>query len=117
MADVGRTAAWAPFFDDMDCIIFLAPISAFDQVLAEEPRVNRLVRLEPRFGYYVLIFRSQADSVNLWTTIVSNKLLANTNIILFLNKIDIMKSKLVRPTAFFGRRLFLTDLCRSPGSS
>ncbi|KAJ7136074.1 guanine nucleotide binding protein, alpha subunit [Mycena epipterygia] len=70
-------AAWAPFFDDMDCIIFLAPISAFDQVLAEEPRVNRL-----------------ADSVNLWTTIVSNKLLANTNIILFLNKIDIMKSKL-----------------------
>ncbi|KAJ7430588.1 guanine nucleotide binding protein, alpha subunit [Mycena galericulata] len=62
---------------DMDSIIFLAPISAFDQVLAEEPRVNRL-----------------ADSVNLWTTIVSNKLLANTNIILFLNKIDIMKSKL-----------------------
>ncbi|KAJ7721957.1 guanine nucleotide binding protein, alpha subunit [Mycena maculata] len=69
--------AWAPYFDDMDSIIFLAPISAFDQVLAEEPRVNRL-----------------ADSVNLWTTIVSNKLLANTNVILFLNKIDIMKSKL-----------------------
>ncbi|KAJ7336383.1 guanine nucleotide binding protein, alpha subunit [Mycena albidolilacea] len=72
-------AAWAPYFDDMHSIIFLCPISAFDQVLAEEPRVNRL-----------------ADSVNLWTTIVSNKLLSNTNIILFLNKIDIMKSKLVR---------------------
>ncbi|KAJ6590545.1 guanine nucleotide binding protein, alpha subunit [Mycena vulgaris] len=72
-----RTEAWAPYFTDMDAIIFLAPISAFDQVLAEEPRVNRL-----------------ADSVNLWTTIVSNKLLAHTNIILFLNKIDIMKSKL-----------------------
>jgi hypothetical protein len=43
----------------------------------------------------------QADSVNLWTTIVSNKLLANTNIILFLNKIDIMKSKLVRPSIRF----------------
>ncbi|KAJ7787141.1 guanine nucleotide binding protein, alpha subunit [Mycena olivaceomarginata] len=80
--------AWAPYFDDMQVravnkhisvhsIIFLCPISAFDQVLAEEPRVNRL-----------------ADSVNLWTTIVSNKLLSNTNIILFLNKIDIMKSKL-----------------------
>jgi hypothetical protein len=26
-----------------DAIIFLAPISAFDQVLAEEPTVNRLV--------------------------------------------------------------------------
>ncbi|KAJ7627643.1 guanine nucleotide binding protein, alpha subunit [Mycena polygramma] len=70
-------AAWAPYFDTVHSIIFLCPISAFDQVLAEEPRVNRL-----------------ADSVNLWTTIVSNKLLANTNIILFLNKIDIMKSKL-----------------------
>ncbi|KAF7289981.1 hypothetical protein MIND_01373400 [Mycena indigotica] len=76
--DIGRsTAAWAPYFDDMHSIIFLCPISAFDQVLAEEPRVNRL-----------------ADSVNLWTTIVSNKLLAKTNIILFLNKTDIMKSKL-----------------------
>ncbi|KAF8189918.1 guanine nucleotide binding protein, alpha subunit [Mycena galopus ATCC 62051] len=70
-------AAWAPYFDDMHSIIFLCPISAFDQVLAEEPRVNRL-----------------SDSVNLWTTIVSNKLLSGTNIILFLNKIDIMKSKL-----------------------
>ncbi|KAJ7770568.1 guanine nucleotide binding protein, alpha subunit [Mycena metata] len=70
-------AAWAPYFQDMSAILFLAPISAFDQVLAEEPRVNRL-----------------ADSVNLWTTIVSNKLLKDTNIILFLNKIDIMKSKL-----------------------
>ncbi|KAK7046710.1 guanine nucleotide binding protein, alpha subunit [Favolaschia claudopus] len=70
-------AAWAPYFDDMHSIIFLCPISAFDQVLAEEPRLNRL-----------------ADSVNLWTMIVSHKLLANTNIILFLNKIDIMKSKL-----------------------
>ncbi|KAJ7128078.1 guanine nucleotide binding protein, alpha subunit [Mycena filopes] len=70
-------AAWAPYFQDMSAILFLAPISAFDQVLAEEPRVNRL-----------------ADSVNLWTTIVSNKLLADTNVILFLNKIDIMKSKL-----------------------
>ncbi|KAJ7048586.1 guanine nucleotide binding protein, alpha subunit [Mycena amicta] len=70
-------AAWAPYFDDMHSIMFLCPISAFDQVLAEEPRVNRL-----------------ADSVNLWTTIVSNKLLSKTNIILFLNKTDIMKSKL-----------------------
>jgi len=37
------TAAWIPFFDDMNAIIFLAPISCFDQVLAEDPNVNRLV--------------------------------------------------------------------------
>jgi hypothetical protein len=28
----------------VDAIIFLAPISAFDQVLTEDPQVNRLVR-------------------------------------------------------------------------
>ena len=27
--------AWYPYFDDINAIIFLAPISAFDQVLAE----------------------------------------------------------------------------------
>jgi hypothetical protein len=37
------TAAWAPFFDDVNAIIFLAPISCFDQVLAEDPSINRLV--------------------------------------------------------------------------
>lgn len=36
-------AAWAPYFDNMDAIIFLAPLSAFDEVLAEDPNVNRLV--------------------------------------------------------------------------
>ncbi|KAM6492716.1 Guanine nucleotide binding protein (G-protein), alpha subunit [Amanita muscaria] len=70
-------AAWAPYFDDMDAIIFLAPISCFDQVLSEDPSVNRL-----------------EDSVHLWKSVVSNKLLKNTNLILFLNKIDIMKMKL-----------------------
>lgn len=40
----GVTAAWVPFFDDMDAIIFLAPISCFDQVLEEDENVNRLVR-------------------------------------------------------------------------
>ena len=58
-------ATWVPFFDSgkwltkgrfmwclvpqltnfaVDAIIFLAPISAFDQVLTEDSQVNRLVR-------------------------------------------------------------------------
>lgn len=45
--DVGgartQRQCWVPFFDDMDCIIFLAPISAFDQVLSEDKKVNRYV--------------------------------------------------------------------------
>ncbi|CAK5274050.1 unnamed protein product [Mycena citricolor] len=80
--DVGGTRslrhAWVSYFDDMDACIFLCPISAFDQVLAEEPTVNRL-----------------ADSYKLYTAVVSNKLLQQTNMILFLNKVDIMHAKLI----------------------
>lgn len=75
--DHSEIAAWVPYFDDMDAIIFLAPISCFDQVLAEDHKVNRL-----------------EDSVKLWTSIVSHPLLKNTNLVLFLNKIDILQSKL-----------------------
>ncbi|KAF9778279.1 guanine nucleotide binding protein, alpha subunit [Thelephora terrestris] len=69
--------AWAPFFDDVNAIIFLAPISTFDQVLAEDPHVNRL-----------------EDSLLLWKSIVSNRLLSNVSIILFLNKCDLLQAKL-----------------------
>ncbi|EIW87241.1 G-alpha-domain-containing protein [Coniophora puteana RWD-64-598 SS2] len=79
--DVGgaryQRQTWTPYFDDVNAIIFLAPISAFDQVLAEDPKVNRL-----------------QDSLLLWKEVVSNKLLANVNIILFLNKCDLLKDKL-----------------------
>ncbi|KAI0053196.1 G-alpha-domain-containing protein [Auriscalpium vulgare] len=70
-------AAWVPYFDDMNAIIFLAPISCFDQTLEEDEKVNRL-----------------EDSVLLWRSIVSNRLLTKTNMVLFLNKCDILKEKL-----------------------
>ncbi|KAI5828998.1 guanine nucleotide binding protein, alpha subunit [Schizophyllum commune Tattone D] len=70
-------AAWAPYFDDIDAIIFLAPISCYDEVLEEDPTVNRL-----------------EDSMKLWRTICENPLLKNTDLILFLNKCDVMKEKL-----------------------
>ncbi|KAI0658290.1 G-alpha-domain-containing protein [Cubamyces menziesii] len=79
--DVGgarnQRQAWAPYFDDVNAIIFLAPISAFDQVLAEDPRVNRL-----------------EDSFQLWKSVIENKLLSHVNIVLFLNKCDLLKKKL-----------------------
>ncbi|KAI0043782.1 G-alpha-domain-containing protein [Auriscalpium vulgare] len=79
--DVGgarnQRQAWAPYFEDVNAIIFLAPISAFDQVLTEDSRVNRL-----------------EDSLLLWRTVVGNKLLANAAIVLFLNKCDLLQSKL-----------------------
>lgn len=85
----------------MNAIIFLAPISCFDQVLAEDPNVNRLVSVSQVFSVsYVrplnvgLFLSAQADSVQLWTSIVSNKLLADTPLVLFLNKCDLLKAKI-----------------------
>ncbi|KDQ60013.1 hypothetical protein JAAARDRAFT_205077 [Jaapia argillacea MUCL 33604] len=81
IVDVGGSRSqrptWAPFFDDVDAIIFLAPISGFDQVLSEDRSVNRL-----------------EDSVLLWKAVCSNKLLANVELVLFLNKCDILEQKL-----------------------
>ncbi|KAK6974583.1 guanine nucleotide binding protein, alpha subunit [Favolaschia claudopus] len=85
--DVGgarsAVSAWIPYFDNMDAIIFLAPLSCFDQVLVEDHKVNRL-----------------EDSILLWKTIVSSPLLKNTNLILFLNKCDILKAKLASGQKF-----------------
>ncbi|KAJ8084983.1 hypothetical protein PM082_003760 [Marasmius tenuissimus] len=69
--------AWVPYFTDVTAIIFLAPISAFDQVLEEDRRVNRL-----------------EDSLLLWKYVVSSKLLSDVSIVLFLNKCDLLRSKL-----------------------
>ena len=41
----------------MDAIIFLAPISAFDQVLTEDPKVNRLV-----CPFYLINFVGQVQN-------------------------------------------------------
>lgn len=70
---------WAPYFDDATAIIFMAPVSAFDQYLEEDPRTNRI-----------------DDSLQLFTQICSNKLLKNAHLVLFLNKTDVLKAKLAR---------------------
>jgi len=73
----GMRASWAPYFDDVNFIIFLAPVSAFNQMLAEDDTVNRLM-----------------DSLSLWKSICSNRLLARARFILLLNKVDILIAKL-----------------------
>ncbi|KAK1229921.1 hypothetical protein PQX77_007020 [Marasmius sp. AFHP31] len=79
--DVGgcRTvrAAWLPFFENTNAIIFLCPLSCFDERLEEDGRVNRL-----------------EDSTLLWRSICSTKLLSRTQLILFMNKCDLLKKKL-----------------------
>jgi len=73
----GQRHTWIPYFDDATAIIFLAPISAFDQYLSEDSRTNRI-----------------DDSLQLFTQICSNKLLKKVHMVLFLNKTDILRSKL-----------------------
>ncbi|KAI6037566.1 guanine nucleotide binding protein, alpha subunit [Pisolithus marmoratus] len=78
MYDVGGARhAWVPYFDDATAIIFLAPLSAFDQYLEEDGRTNRL-----------------DDSLQLFTAICSNKLLKKSHLVLLLNKTDLLKKKL-----------------------
>ncbi|TFK25565.1 G-alpha-domain-containing protein [Coprinopsis marcescibilis] len=70
-------AAWIPYFKEITALIFLAPLSSFDEPLAEDPTITRL-----------------EDTFMLWKTICSNKLLAQVQIILFMNKTDILRRKL-----------------------
>ncbi|KAH9913679.1 G-alpha-domain-containing protein [Epithele typhae] len=80
--------AWYTYFDDVNAIIFLAPISCFDEQLAEDRRVNRL-----------------QDSMALWNAVCSMQHLAHVKLILFLNKYDLLQKKLAR-----GVRVFDYDL-------
>lgn len=73
----GQRHAWVPYFDDATAIIFLAPISAFDQQLEEDTRTNRI-----------------EDSLQLFTNICSSQLLKKASLILLLNKVDLLQKKL-----------------------
>ncbi|KAF5391604.1 hypothetical protein D9757_002532 [Collybiopsis confluens] len=73
----GQRHSWVPYFDDANAIIFVAPVSAFDQYLEEDPRTNRI-----------------DDSLQLFTQICSSPLLKNVHLVLFLNKTDLLRTKL-----------------------
>ncbi|CAL1716309.1 unnamed protein product [Somion occarium] len=75
----GQRHTWIPYFDDANAIIFLAPVSAYDQYLDEDPRTNRI-----------------DDSLQLFTDICSNQLLKKVHLVLFLNKTDVLQNKLER---------------------
>ncbi|KAI0790349.1 guanine nucleotide binding protein, alpha subunit [Abortiporus biennis] len=73
----GQRAAWAPYFDDVNGVIFLSPISSFNQMLTEDRTMNRML-----------------DSFTLWKTIASSKLLNGVPFVLLLNKCDLLDRKL-----------------------
>jgi hypothetical protein len=68
---------WLAYFDQVQSILFVASLSCYDQTMAEEEGVNRMV-----------------DSLVLFENMVNHKLLEGKNFILFLNKKDIYEKKI-----------------------
>jgi guanine nucleotide-binding protein G(i) subunit alpha len=78
---------WSVLFADITGIIFCADVSCYDTPLREDPNVNRMI-----------------DSLNTFQTICANRDLQSRDIILFLNKTDLLQKKLKRspfPTEAF----------------
>ena len=82
MFDVGGQRSerkkWIHCFEAVTCIIFCVALSEYDQVLLE---VNSMNRME--------------ESLTLFGSIVNSAWFTRTSIVLFLNKIDIFRKKLL----------------------
>ncbi|XP_070782667.1 guanine nucleotide-binding protein subunit alpha-13-like isoform X1 [Enoplosus armatus] len=80
MVDVGGQRSerrrWFECFDSVTSILFLVSSSEYDQVLMEDRLTNRL-----------------RESLNIFETIVNNRVFVNVSIILFLNKTDLLEEK------------------------
>ena len=66
-----------PYFEGTDAIIYLAPVSAFDEYMDEPPHTNCI-----------------QESIRYFKTLVQEELLGGTQIILLLNKCDVLQRKL-----------------------
>ena len=76
----GERERWIRVFaENLTAVIFLTAISEFDQKLLEDDETNRLI-----------------ESKRLFTSIIQNKYLIKTEIILFLNKKDVFIEKFGR---------------------
>lgn len=78
-APVSPPSSRIPYFQDATAVIFVAAISEYDQVLAEDGRTNRVL-----------------ESINLFTEIMNSEWFTRTPLVLFLNKCDLFADKLRR---------------------
>ncbi|KAE8444501.1 G protein alpha subunit [Mollisiaceae sp. DMI_Dod_QoI] len=83
MFDVGGQRSerkkWIHCFENVTSIIFCVALSEYDQVLLEESNQNRMM-----------------ESLVLFDSVVNSRWFMRTSIILFLNKVDLFRSKLGR---------------------
>jgi guanine nucleotide-binding protein subunit alpha len=70
---------WIHVFDNAQVILFVAAISEYDQVLAEDDKANRV-----------------KEALELLDKVCNSRWFLRTSIILFLNKCDILKNKIQR---------------------
>ncbi|CAL9682146.1 unnamed protein product [Knipowitschia caucasica] len=82
MVDVGGQRSerkkWIHSFQDVTSIMFLAALSEYDQVLVESDNVNRM-----------------EESMALFQTILHSQWFLSASVILFLNKVDLLKEKII----------------------
>ncbi|KAI7895671.1 G-protein alpha subunit [Mucor mucedo] len=83
MFDVGGQRSerrkWIHCFDAVSSIIFCVALSEYDQVLLEETKQNRML-----------------ESIALFESVVNSRWFVRTSIMLFLNKVDLFKTKVAR---------------------
>jgi guanine nucleotide-binding protein G(i) subunit alpha len=83
MFDVGGQRSerkkWIHCFENVTSIVFLAACSEYDQMLVEDETMNRMT-----------------ETLNLFESICNSKWFVETSLILFLNKVDLFKQKIVK---------------------
>jgi len=82
MVDVGgqrnERKKWIHCFDNVTAVLFVADMAAYDRKLYEDEKVNRM-----------------DETLNLFENICNSKWFRDTSVILFLNKFDLFKEKII----------------------
>lgn len=82
MFDVGgqrsHRTKWMQVFEGIEAVLFMIACGSFDQTLREDPKQNRLV-----------------EAFELFRGVWHNRFLAETGLIVFLNKQDILEQKIL----------------------
>lgn len=83
MYDVGgqrsQRKKWVYCFEDVRAVLFVVSLSGYDMTLIEDPAVNRL-----------------EESLNLFEQIVNNRWFKEASFVIFLNKLDLFREKIMR---------------------
>ncbi|CAN6628789.1 guanine nucleotide-binding protein alpha-1 subunit [Trichomonascus vanleenenianus] len=102
MFDVGGQRSerrkWIHCFDNVTAVLFVAAANEYDEVLFEDRSVNRML-----------------ETLQLFQSICNSRWFQGTPIILFLNKIDVLERKLLRPGSRFTE--YFPDYDRDPKDS